>query len=75
MDGKFKTRTYKAKTAKILCVMDKFFKANGIIEPDVAYRRLRYYANTSQRDSLQATLQKGKRIFEFLFGLFFKYYF
>ena len=64
LDGKFKTRCYKSKTAKMLCVMDKFIKAKGDIEPDVAYRRLRYYANTSKRDSLQMTLQKGKKLFD-----------
>lgn len=74
MEGKFKTRTYKAKTAKILCVMDKFLKANGEIESDVAYRRLRYYADTSKRDSLQMTLQKGKKMFDFLFRIMWKAY-
>ena len=67
LDGRFKTRTYKAKTAKMLCIMDKFIKANGDIEPDVAYRRLRYYGDTSRRDSLQQTLQKGKKLFNILF--------
>jgi hypothetical protein len=69
MDGKFKTRTYKAKTAKMLCAIDKFFKAQGEIETDVAYRRLRYYADTSKRDSLQRTLQSGKKLFDFLFSI------
>lgn len=68
LEGKFKTRRYKSKTAKMLCVMDKFLKAKGDIEPDVAYRRLRYYANTSKRDSLQQTLQTGKKLFNILFS-------
>lgn len=72
MDGKFKTRCYRSKTAKMLWVMDEFLKAKGEIEPDVAYRRLRYYADTSKRDSLQMTLQKGKKIFDFLFRIVFK---
>lgn len=66
MSDKFKTRCFKAKTAKMLCVMDKYIKANEGIEVDVVYRRLRYYANTSRRDGLQMTLQKGKKIFDFL---------
>lgn len=67
MNGRFKTRTYKAKTAKLLCVMQKFIDAQGDIEPDVAYRRLRYYSDTFKRDSLQMTLKKGKMIFDILF--------
>lgn len=51
----------------MLCVMDKFLKAQGEIEADVAYRRLRYYADTSRREGLQETLQKGKKILDFLF--------
>lgn len=66
MNGKFKTRCFKSKTAKMLCVMDKFLKAQGEIEADVVYRRLRYYADTSRRDGLQETLQKGKKILDFL---------
>lgn len=71
MNSKFKTKRYKAKTAKLLYVMDKYIKANGDIYPDVCYRRLRYYANTSKRDSLQRTLQKGKKIFDILFRCYY----
>ena len=67
MNHKFKTRTYKNKTAKMICIMKKYLEAGGDIEPDVCYRRLRYYALTSKRDSLQMTLQRGKRLFDILF--------
>ena len=67
MDTQFKTRTYKAKTAKMIGVMKKYIEAEGSIEPDVAYRRLRYYALTERRDSLQKTLQTGKKLFNVLF--------
>ncbi|KAB7887139.1 hypothetical protein [Poseidonibacter ostreae] len=64
MNGKFKTKRYKAKTAKLLYIMDKYIKANGDIYSDVCYRRLRYYADSSSRDNLQLTLKIGKKIFE-----------
>lgn len=61
LDGKFRTRTYKNKTAKMICVLHKFLETKGDIDIDVCYRRLRYYANTSTRGSLQQTLQDGKK--------------
>jgi hypothetical protein len=66
LGGKFKTRTYKNKTAKIICIFNKFLEAKGDIEIDVLYRRLRYYADTSSRGSLQQTLQDGKALFKIL---------
>ncbi|WP_421716549.1 hypothetical protein [Arcobacter arenosus] len=70
MEGRFKTKRYKAKMAKLLYIMDKYIKANGDIYPDVCYRRLRYYAD-NKRDGLQKTLQKGKKIFSKL--LYYKF--
>lgn len=67
MNGKFKTRTHINKTAKMICIMMKYIEEKGRIEPDVAYRRLRYYALTERRDSLQKTLQMGKKLFHILF--------
>jgi len=72
MNRNFKSRTYKNKTAKMICVMMKYLEAKGNIEPDVAYRRLRYYALTERRDSLQKTLQTGKKLFRILFRSFYK---
>lgn len=66
LNGNFKTRTYANKTAKIICIFNKFMEAKGDIEIDVCYRRLRYYANTSTRGSLQQTLQDGKKVFDIL---------
>lgn len=60
LDGRFRTRTYKNKVANIICVLHKFLEAKGDIEIDVCYRRLRYYADTSTRSSLQQTLKEGK---------------
>ena len=72
MNHKFKTRTYKNKTAKLIYIMKKYLEANGDIEPDVCYRRLRYYALTSKRDSLQMTLTSGKKLFNILFSYLYK---
>ena len=66
MDGRLRTRTYKNKVAKMLCVYHKFLKAKGDIDIDVCYRRLRYYADTGTRVSLQQTLKDGKRAFSAL---------
>ncbi|MDB2562190.1 hypothetical protein N9X61_01150 [Sulfurimonas sp.] len=63
MNGKFKTRTYKNKLCKMICVYHKFLALEGEIEVDVCYRRLRYYANTMNRSSLQQALQEGKKIY------------
>ena len=63
MDGKIKTRTYKNKVAKMICVYYKFLELEGNIDIDVCWRRLTYYANTSNRTGLQATLQAGKRLY------------
>ena len=67
MNGRFKTRTYKHKTAKMIVVMMKYLETSGSIDPQVAYRRLRYHALTERRDSLQKTLQAGKKLFDILF--------
>jgi hypothetical protein len=66
LGGRFRTRTYKNKTAKMICIYFKFLEAKGDIEIDVCYRRLRYYADTSKRGSLQQTLQDGKALFKVL---------
>jgi hypothetical protein len=66
LGGKFRTRTYKNKTSRMICVLYKFLEAKGDIEIDLCYRRLRYYANTSRRGSLQQTLQDGKKLFNIL---------
>ena len=67
MGGTLRTRTYKNKIAKMLCVYYKFLEAKGGIEIDLCYRRLRYYADTSKRDSLQQTLQDGKKLHKVLY--------
>ena len=66
MDGTLRTRTYRNKVAKMICVYSKFLEAKGGIEIDLCYRRLRYYADTSTRNSLQQTLQDGKVLFNVL---------
>ena len=66
MQGALRTRTYKNKTAKMICVYHKFLEAQGDVDIDVCYRRLRYYAKTSKRDSLQETLQEGKNLYNVL---------
>ena len=63
IDGRLRTRTYKNKVAKMLCVYHKFLEAQGDVDIDVCYRRLKYYADSSQRDSLQQTLQDGKQLY------------
>jgi hypothetical protein len=68
MSHKFKTRCYKNKTAKMICIMKQYLESDGDIEPDVCYRRLRYYALTSRRDSLQKTLQVGLKLFKTIFN-------
>jgi len=66
LGGRFKTRTYKNKTAKMICIVYKFLEAKGDIDIDVCYRRLRYYSDTAKRGSLQQTLQDGKQLFNIL---------
>lgn len=66
LGGRVRTRTYKNKVAKMICVYHKFREAKGDIEIDVLYRRLRYYGDTSTRSSLQQTLQDGKKIYNIL---------
>ena len=68
MNYRFNTRAYKNKTSKLICIMLLHIEAGGDIEPQLTYRRLRYYADTSRRDSLQKTLQKGKKLFDILFS-------
>ena len=63
MGGRLRTRTYKNKVAKMLCVYHKFLEAKGEVDIDICWRRLTYYANTSYRRGLQATLRVGKRLY------------
>lgn len=47
--------------------MMKYLDSGGDIDPQVAMRRLRYHALTESSDSLQKTLQVGKKLFDILF--------